>query len=322
MTTGIRAGASASEIRLALIKEAAWGVTPATPAFKTIRLTSENLQPTKNTVQSAEINPDRNVTDEIMVGREVNGPIAFELSYGTFDEMLESLMFAEWTTDKLKNGAGAGTSFTAERRVALPAGGYDYSRFSGLVANTLSLNVQANGLMSGEFGMMGKFGGRGTSIITGATYAAATQTAVLNASTNFVNMNLVGITGTTPRIQSITMNVTNNLRRQTAVGSLETIGFAPGRFVVTGAITAYFETGDALQAFLDHTDIALNFTVGTEAGSRYKFTLPTLVLTGEPGGNASGNDADVMVTLNYTAILDRLTTPTKLGCTLQIERAI
>lgn len=322
MTTGIRAGASASEVRLALIEETAWGVTPATPAFKTIRLTSENIQPSKNTVRSNELQPDRNVVDEIQVGRSVAGPIAFELSYATFDDLLRSLLFADWSTNKIQNGAGAGTSFTAERRIALPAGTYEYQRFTGLVANSLSLNINSGGILTGEFGMMGKFGGRGTYIITGATYTAPNTNPVLNATSHFASINIPGLTGTVPRIQSLTMNITNNIRSQNAVGSVDAIGLAPGIFEVTGTITTYFETGDALQAFLDHQDLALNFTVGTAAGSRYKFTIPTIVLTGDPGGNAGGNNEDVTMTLNYTAVLDRLTTPTKLGCTLQIERAV
>ena len=74
-----------------------------------------------------------------------------------------------------------------------------------------------------------------------------------------------------------------------------------------------------MTAFLDHADLSLEFTIGTEAGSRYKVTIPTLVLTGSPGGNADGNDSDVMSTVALTAVLDR-TSGTPIGGTIRLEK--
>lgn len=321
-TTGIRAGASASDGRLALVAEAAWGVTPANPAFKTMRFTSENLQPAKQTVRSNEIEPTRNVTDEIMVGRSVAGPLNFELSYETFDDLLSSLFHAEWTGDDdefLLNGAGVGLAFTAERRLLLPAGTYEYHRFTGLVANTMSFQVQAGGIVTGNFGMMGKFGGRGTTAIAGSTYAAAPQFRSLNAASHFSNLSIPGISVLSP-VRSLTLNITNNYRQQIADGSVDVIGQAPGRFEVTGSVEAYFKNGEMFQAFLDHADLGLEFTLGVEAGEQYKFKLPTITLTGEPGSAISGNDADIMQTMNFTAVKDRTGAP--LAGTIQIEKIL
>lgn len=321
-TTGIRAGAAASDGRLALVPETAWGTTPANPAFTTMRFTSENLQPSKQTVRTNEIRADRNIVDEILVGRSVAGDLAFELSYGPFENLLESLFHAEWGGEDsafLKNGAGIGRSFTAERRILLPGGTSEYHRFNGLVANTMSLTVTAGEIVTGSFGLMGKFGGRESSAITGATYADAAQNRVLNATSHFADLSVPGITELAP-VRSISLNITNNYRNQNAVGSLDAVGYAPGRFEVTGSIEAYFNNGELFQAFLDHEDLALEFTLGVEPGEQYKFTLPTIVLTGDPGGNIGGNDQDVMQTLAFTAVLDRLTTPSLLGAAIQIEK--
>lgn len=323
-TTGIRAGASASDGRLALVAETAWGTTPATPAFKSMRFTSENIQPAKNTVRSNETRADRNVVDEILVGRNVSGDLSFELSYGVFDDLFEGLMFSEWSGDDseiLKNGAGIGRSFTAERKVLLPGGTSDYQRFTGLVVNTMNLQAQAGQIVTGSFGLMGKFGGRGTAAIAGATYADAPQHRVLNATSHFGGLTVGGIVGMAP-IRSINMQVTNNIRAQEAVGNLDAVGFAPGRFEVTGSVEAYFKDGNVLQAFLDHTDLSLEFVLGVAVDEQYKFTLPTIVLTGSPGGNLGGNDQDVMQTLSFTAVLDRLTSPAPIGCAMKIEKVL
>lgn len=324
-TTGIRAGANASDTRLALVPEAAWGVTPATPAFTNVRFTSENLQPAKETVRSQEIRPDRNVTDEIMVGRSVSGNMDFELSYGTFDDLLESLFHSQWggTDDAiLINDANIGQAFTAERTLKLNDGSSHYSRFTGLVVNSMNLSVSSGALVTGSFDVMGKFGGAGTAPIAGATYADATQTRVINAATHFAGLSVTGagLGGDTPLIQSIDLNITNNMRAQRAVGSIDNVGMGAGQFEVTGSITAYFRPG-LLSAFLAHDDLGLEFTLGTEANSRYKISIPTLVLTGSPGGNADGNDSDVMSTVQFTGVLDR-TTAVPIGGTIKIERGV
>lgn len=320
MTTGIRAGASASEVQLAVIPEAAWGVTPVSPAFQNMRMTAETLQPAKTTVRSNEIRADRNVVDEIMVGRAVAGNLSFELSYGTFDRFLESLFYSTWSTNVLENGSQDGTSLTAERKVELPSGAFEYSRFVGLVANTMTLNINSGAIVTGEFGMMGKYGGRGTTALAGATYTQQSTSRILNAVNHFAQLHVAGLSPA-PRIKGLTLNITNNIRRQDEVGNLDSAGLAPGRFEVTGTINAYFENGNMLQAFLDHEDLSLSFVLGDASGMRYRFTLPTIILTGEPGGNATSNDDDVMQNIAFTAVLDRLSSPL-LGCTLQIERGV
>lgn len=317
-TTGIRAGANTSDTRLAFVKETAWATTPDKPAFTNLRLTSENMQWAKETVRSNEIRPDRNIVDEIQVSRSSAGNVDFELSYGAFDDLIESAMFSEWATNKIKNGADAGHSFTVERRLALPDASYEYHRFIGQVVNTMSLNVTAGQIVTGSFGLMGKFGGRDTAIIEDATYADAPQNEVINAANHFASLS-VGAVAPVPLVRSVSLEITNNLRAQQAVGSLDAVGIGAGRFEATGSMECYFTSGDLITSFLNHETIALSFVLGTATAKKYKFTLPSIVLTGNPGANAGGNDQDVMLTLSFTAILDRLTST---GCALQIERAV
>jgi len=322
MTTNVRVGANASETRIAVVEEAVWSETPASPSFQNMRFTSETLMPTKETVRSDEIRADRNVIDEIEVGRSVGGNLEAELSYETFDDLLKSNLFNDWAgspADTLKNGVDP-TAFTFERRVALPGGTFDYMRLNGCVVDTFSLSATAGQLITCSFGVQGRFGGRDNTVLSGATYADANENRVLNAATHFAQLTVGGLSPS-PRVMSLTLETTNNLRRQAELGQLDTAGLGAGRFEVTGTMECYFESGALLQSFLDHDDLSLSFVLGTEAGQRYRFTLPTIILTGEPGGNATGNDADIMLPLSFTAVLDRLTSP-RLECTLQIERGV
>ncbi|HTV69806.1 MAG TPA: phage tail tube protein, partial [Rhizobiaceae bacterium] len=83
------ATAEASQSRLAYVPEVTPGTIPTNPTFQVLRLVNEGIRLAKETVISDEIRADGNVTDIIDVGRAVEGPIAGELSYGTFDFFLE-----------------------------------------------------------------------------------------------------------------------------------------------------------------------------------------------------------------------------------------
>lgn len=77
---------------LALQKETAWGVAPASPALKLLRFTGEDLKATKDTVTSEEIRPDRAVPDLAMVGKSAGGSFSFELSYTGFQGLFASML--------------------------------------------------------------------------------------------------------------------------------------------------------------------------------------------------------------------------------------
>ena len=103
-----------SQTRLASIAEVTYGTTPSSPTFLEQRFTSEGLNANIENVVSNEIRADRNVSDLVQVGSSAGGPVAFELSYGSFEDWLESLMFSTWSSNVLKNG-NTQKSFTLEK---------------------------------------------------------------------------------------------------------------------------------------------------------------------------------------------------------------
>lgn len=315
MTTGTRVGASTNEVRLAMIAETAWGTTPTSPTFDTVRLTSESLQPNKETVDSSEIRADRNLSETMMVGQGAEGSIDFEWSYGTFDDLLAAALFSNWSTDELVNGVTP-TSFTIERTTPVGAGN-SYDRFLGMIPNTLSLSVTARQIVTGSAAFIGRQMEVDNTIIVGATYNDATQARIMTAATS-VGLLSVGGLSPTPRIRSLTLEINNNLRTQDEIGNLYNAGVAPGDFLVSGTLEAYFTSGSLAQAYLDHDDVSLEFTLGEDSGSRYRILVPTVKLTGDLGKNASGKDADVVLSLSWQANLDR--TSPGIGGTLLVER--
>jgi len=90
--------ASSNRTGLYRVKEATWGVTPVSPALVETRYTGEALDNSISTEKSQEIRADRMVSDLILTDSSPSGSFNFEMSYGSFDDLLESaLMSAGWS---------------------------------------------------------------------------------------------------------------------------------------------------------------------------------------------------------------------------------
>jgi hypothetical protein len=293
--------ASANTTRVAIIEEATWGTTPATPAFETLRLTSESLTNNRETIVSNELRgSDRNVSDSIPVGASAEGGIDFELSYGTYDDLLESFMANTWSSNVLTNGTSATPkSFTVEKRFQ---GTSDvYYRFTGMMVNQFSLNCQVRQAVTGSFSFVGRGGTVATTAISGATYASPTTAGMVNAQTDFASFSVLGLS-TAPKIRSLTLEGTNNLRTQDQVGSFDAAGVVPGRFEVTGSMEAYLEDASLIEKFVDNEAGSLSFTLGGTANQKYTFFCPRIKIESLQVV-AGGNDQDAVVQINWRAIV-------------------
>lgn len=287
-----------SRTRLASIVEVTYGTTPATPTFLNQRFVSESLNANIENVVSNEIRADRNVTDLIQVGQNAGGSVNIELSYGSFDIWLESVMFGAWATDVLKNGTTQ-KSFTIEK--TFEAGATDqYHRFTGAVANTLSLAIQAGQIVTGSFGFLAKTMTIAQAAIASSSYTAVNTNPVMNAASNFGSLTVTGASGI--ELTALNLNITNNLRQQPVVGSVASRGLSAGRFEVTGDLTAYFEDQSLYDLFIAGTAADLSFTLTDSAGT-YTFDVGNLKFeTGEVV--AGGNDQDVMVQMSFRGLFD------------------
>lgn len=291
---------SSSQTRVAYVAESTYGTTPATPTLLIQRFVSESLNANIENIVSNEIRSDRNVADLIQVGQNAGGNVDFELSYGSFDNWLESVMYNTWSTNVLKNG-NTQKAFTIEK--TFEAGATDqYHRFTGCVANTLSLSIRAAQIVTGSFGFLAKGFSSAQTAISGSSYTAANTNDVINAASNFASLAVTGVTGS-PEITALDLNITNNLRQQQVVGSIDSRGLGTGRFEVTGSMTAYFENEELYELFLNGTAADLTFELGGASSKKYEFVIGNLKFeTGRVV--AGGNDQDVMVELTFRGLYD------------------
>ena len=108
----------ANRVQLSYMAETTWGTTPSA-ALQAIRITSESLGFNIENIISNELDYTRMVGDLIQTGAENSGGIDFELSYGTFDDLLEGAMMGSWVgvaggaTGTITSGtAGSNLEFT------------------------------------------------------------------------------------------------------------------------------------------------------------------------------------------------------------------
>lgn len=89
-----------SRMRLAYIVEATFGVQVTGSNLQTLRLTSESLKQATDVITSREIRSDRQQAGVVRSKVSVEGAIDFELSYGTYDELMAAaLMDSAWSSE-------------------------------------------------------------------------------------------------------------------------------------------------------------------------------------------------------------------------------
>ena len=299
-----------SQTRIAYIEESTYGTTPATPAFQEARYTADGLTAGVENIVSNEIRADRNVSDTIQVGSNAGGNLDFELSYGSFDDFLESLMYSTWSSNVLKNGTTQ-KSFTLEK--TFETGATDqFHRFTGCIVNGMSLSIQSQQIVTGSFDMVAKgMDDPAQAIITGATYTAPNTNDVMNAGDDFSSLTITGASGI--ELTALNLNITNNVRQQPVVGSIDSRGVGTGRFEVTGDLTAYFENEELYDLFNNGTASDISFKLGGASSKNYVFDMGKVKFE-EGNVLTPGNDQDIFVQLNFRALYDGVDN------TLQITR--
>jgi hypothetical protein len=88
--------ASANRTALYRVRETVWGTTPANPILQETRYTGESLDENLSFEKSKEIRADRMLSDTILVDSSPSGAFNFELSYGTFEDLIEAALMGTW----------------------------------------------------------------------------------------------------------------------------------------------------------------------------------------------------------------------------------
>lgn len=301
--------AAGSRRQLLYVAEADWGVTPSgagEPTMKVLRNTGgSGIQVVKNPQQSEEFRSDRAIAEVRMGVQRATLEIPFELSFATFDDLLEAALFGEWTLDVLDQGVVV-HSFTFEEGftdvdVYLPA--------VGAMVNTMTLNLAPEGAMvTGSFGLVCK--AQRTS--TATTMADSVVVANTNPVFDSFQGHILKGTANMAVATSATINLTNNVEQLFALFQDEAFGNAVGRCDVQGSIEAYFQSEAEMDEFLNEDEISLEFELEDLDENKYTIELPRVKWTGNTR-NLTENTATQ--TIPFQALFDA-----DLATTMRITR--
>ena len=264
-----------NRVSLYVLPETTWGPPhPQRGNFEELRYTGESLVFNVETASSSQIRSDRNVSDVVRTQASTSGDVQFELSYGSFDTLLEGLMMGSWATDVLKNGTTL-KSFSIEKYFE---GLNKYHTFKGLRVSSMSLDLGAGDMVTGSFAFLGKGIATGTSSASTGTPTAANSNSIFNAVDNVTVLKEGGSTYS-DKVMSLSLNVENNLRANQSVGSLEATRIGFGQFNVSGAACRFTSrTKACLTSLLTALIAASSFTLSDGTNS-YNVLIPKVEYT-------------------------------------------
>jgi hypothetical protein len=282
---------------LRFIEEATWNTLPGTPTMAPIRFTGESLSASVENVVSAEIRDDRMVTDLIQVSRQNNGGFDFELSYGTFDLLLQGALFGTWADNVLKNGVVE--NFYSIEKAFLDID--EYFLYTGMMVNGFSLNLSTGAIATGSFDFIGST----------ATLAQATNTASVSAATTTRPLNCMADVATLKEgstatvltgihVQELSFSIANNLRPVHKITSNVLADVGVGKMDITGTLSAYFATSRLFDKFLAGTASGLEFSI-TDGTSSYLLEFLNVKFETDDIPTP-GQDADIIESIGWRAL--------------------
>lgn len=196
---------------------------------------------------------------------------------------------------KMKNG-------TTQKSMSVEIGYVNtglYEVFSGCVVDAMDFSVATEQMITGSYTIIGKAGsGVSTSPISGATYAAASTTTVMESVDHIPNFRVGGVNYAA---RSISVNLANGGEPQKAIGTLGVTAVRSGTFTVKGQIACYFSSITEYNKMIAATASSFLMVTQDTAGNAYSWYMPT-VKYGGVSVPVSGQDTDVIMTLDYQAI--------------------
>ncbi len=219
----------------------------------------------------------------------------------------ESVTVEALTGAVLKSGLSQ-PSFTFENQYNDQ--GFDvnskYLVYEGMTTNTFNLSLSPNGIVTGSFGLIGE--APRASAFSNISLGATFEDSVVNPSANFSPMDSFsgqvdeGATIDIMTITGIELALTRNLNPEFVIGKDQTVRITPGRNVVTGTVTAFFENKTLLEKFLNETSSSLKFTMLDTSSNTVEVFLPNIKYTA--GDNSVSGEAAILVSMPFTALYD------------------
>lgn len=262
--------AAGSRTRLAYVAEATYGTTPPTPAMEVLPFISEGLNLTKEVFEDPSIQSDRQRRFHRHGNQSVEGELSVAYAHETYDDLLAALLWGTWTANVLKIGE-------TEQSFTMEVGHTDidqYRVFTGVAVDTFTLEVNLDGVVSANFGLMGKSHSVSGTELDASPTAAPDKQPFTHLSGTFKEGGTAIAT-----LTGITLTIENNLQRNFVLGSNTAVCLSPGTYNITGEATAYFNDAALLTKFINETSTSIEFTL-TDGTNTHTWKLSSVKFDG------------------------------------------
>lgn len=147
--------------------------------------------------------------------------------------------------------------------------------FTGVKVNTASLSLPATGLVTCDFGFMGR------DLAQTGTTQYFTTPAAQGASGVFASVSGVLVVNGVPigLLTGLNININRNMSNATVVGSNNVVEMFEGRIMVDGDFSAYFENGNFRDIFVQENEVSLIAVLSTGSAANadfMSFVLPRI----------------------------------------------
>jgi hypothetical protein len=271
-------------------------ISATTPAFTPVRITQSSLAMSANEIASDELRPDRHRTSARRGTTTVAGDITGELSFGTFDDLLEAAFCGSWATDVLKTG-------TTRRTFAILKRYKDINLdilYRGCEVNQLKLSFPLQEKITVAFSMLGK-SEEDYTVPVGATFDTDTTTDFMTTLDG--SLSVAGSAFGCATDMNVTLS--NNMAQKYSLFNTDAYANKIGMIDFTGDLSAYIEDDTLKTAFRNDTDTAFSVVMTDKAsgGNSYTLALPKGRFTSVSADNFSGDDLGIQQ-LQYRALYD------------------
>lgn len=264
------------------VEDANGDIAAVAPVFTPIRFNTSSIARNTTQVDSGEL-LNRQAPRAHQGTYSVAGEIVSELSSGSFDELLALLVQSEWVGDTLKVGDEPQSIAILKRHTDT---GEDVI-YRGCYVNSLAVSAQIDARVMMTFGIVG----------TEAQTYTVPGDAVLQTATTTETMvtsrgEILEGGGEMACVTAADFTLNNGMSAYFGLHKREACGVQNGRFVATGTLSAYRESGDLYAKFLNETETSITQTFEDGIGNAVTFDFPNVGYT-QADDAVSGPDAIV-----------------------------
>lgn len=261
-----------------------------------LRLINNGLTQTMEEIESDEMLPGRHMGESRSGTSSVSGDLEAELTFGTFDMLLEAAFHGTWAADVLKTG-------TTRRSFAILKHNEDIDRwliYRGCEAGTVAIDCPLQGKVGVTFSMIGKQEESYVFDDLTETIAAPTETVMMTTFEGSLTEGGTGLNHAT----ALSMNLDNGMEAIYALFSRDAYDIKLGRINVSGALSAYIEDDRLKAKYLGETRTPLVVTL-TDGDNSYAISMTRAKLTNNTE-EGSGDDP-IIQNYDYRAFNDQAT---------------